>query len=218
VLRYVRTDHCPDWKSGRKRPTQLDPYEVAINAWIERGGHNAADLYRELVAQGCRASYDAVRRSLARRLGSTGRPGPRVGPRRPPAAPAIPSARELSFAFLRRPEKRKAEEQVRLDWLRECEATLGEGLDRAAEFVAMVRQRSGSLAAWLRKVETTACAEVRNFAAGLRSDEAAVTAGLQEHWSTGPVEGQVNRLKLIKRSMYGRAGFALLRARVRHAS
>jgi transposase len=58
---------------------------------------------------------------------------------------------------------------------------------------------------------------MRPFALRLRRDEAAVRAGLTSEWSNGPVEGHVNRLKLVKRSMYGRAGFDLLRARVLNA-
>jgi transposase len=59
--------------------------------------------------------------------------------------------------------------------------------------------------------------ELRSFAASLRQDESAVAAALTERWSNGPVEGHVNRLKMIKRQMYERAGFRLLRARVLHA-
>jgi len=55
---------------------------------------------------------------------------------------------------------------------------------------------------------------VKRLAAGLQSDAAAVRAALEQPWSNGPVEGQVNRLKFLKRQMYGRAGFDLLRARV----
>jgi transposase len=219
LIRYLRVDRCPDWNPGQKKPTQLDPFARSIDAWIERGGHTAADLYRDLVAQGCRASYDAVRRYLARRLGSTGRPGPRVGPLIPRAAPAPPSIRELSFALIRRPEDRKAEEQTRLDKLRGCEPILREGLDLAGEFAEMVRKRSElALAEWLAKAEASPCAALGNCAVGLRSDEAAVAAAWKEQWSNGPVEGQVNRLKLIKRQLFGRAGFQLLRARVRFAS
>ena len=219
VIRYLRADRCPDWNPGREVPTQLGPFAGHIGAWVERGGRNAAELYRELVGLGFEGSYDAVRRYLARRLGSTGRPGPRVGPLPAPPVPAPPSARKLSFEFIRRPEDREAEEQTRLDKLRGCEATLREGLDLAGEFAEMVRKRSRlSLAEWLAKAKASACAELRNFGSGLRQDEAAVTAALTEEWSNGPVEGQVNRLKTIKRQMYGRAGFQLLRARVRFAS
>jgi transposase len=175
-------------------------------------------LYRELVGLGFGGSYDAVRRYLARRLGSTGRPGPRIGPLSPPAVAAPPSARKLSFAFIRRPEDREADEQTRVDKLFGCGADLTEGLVLAGEFAAMVRKRSRqSLSEWLARA-ASACAELRNFGAGLRQDEAAVAAALTEPWSNGPVEGQVNRLKLIKRQMYGRAGFQLLRARVRYAA
>jgi transposase len=80
----------------------------------------------------------------------------------------------------------------------------------------MVRRRGHTpLAEWLAKAEGSGCADLRGFASGLRLDEAAAAA-LTERWSSGPVEGAVNRLKPIKRSMCGRAGWELLRARVRH--
>ena len=57
---------------------------------------------------------------------------------------------------------------------------------------------------------------MRSFAAGIRRDYAAVEAALTLEWNNGMVEGHITRLKLVKRSMYGRAGFALLRQRVLH--
>ncbi len=87
------------------------------------------------------------------------------------------------------------------------------------EFVALVRrERTTPLADWLSKAETSPSAQVRGFAQGIRQDEAAVSAALTQPWSQGQVEGQVNRLKTIKRSMYGRASFRLLRRRVLQAS
>ena len=218
VIRYVRRDRCPDWNPGRQARTQLDAFTAQVDAWIGRGERNAADLHRELVAQGCRASYDAVRRFVQRRLGSTGRPGPRVGPLIVPAPPAPPSARQLSFAFIRRAEDRTEEQQRQVERLQAGGAPLHEGLQLAASFAALARKSApGSLGDWLAKAEGAECAEMRAFAGSLRQDEAAVTAALTEAWSNGPVEGHVNRLKLIKRSMYGRAGWELLRARVRRA-
>jgi transposase len=67
---------------------------------------------------------------------------------------------------------------------------------------------------WLSRAEVSPCPEVRQFAEGIRRDESAVNAAVTTRWSNGPVEGHVNRLKTIKRQMYGRAGFALLKARV----
>ena len=59
---------------------------------------------------------------------------------------------------------------------------------------------------------------LRDFAGGLRRDVTAIQAALDLPWTTSPVEGQINRLKMLKRTMYGRAGFPLLRARVLHAA
>jgi hypothetical protein len=143
VLRYLRSDRCPDWNTGRKTRTGLDPFAEHIGAWVGRSGRNAAELYRDLVGLGYRGSYDAVRRYLARRLGSIGRPEPRVGVLVPVAAPAPPSARKLSYEFIRRPEEREAEEQARFETVRACETTLGEGLDLAGEFAEMVRRLIG---------------------------------------------------------------------------
>ena len=79
----------------------------------------------------------------------------------------------------------------------------------------MVQDRSAaSLEDWLLRVAATDIPELQGFAAGLRRDKAAVAAALSLEWSNGQVEGQINRLKLVKRTMYGRASFDLLRKRV----
>jgi transposase len=75
-------------------------------------------------------------------------------------------------------------------------------------------RKEEELSGWLKKVSESAIAELISFAKGLERDEAAVRAGLSLKWSQGPVEGAINKLKLIKRSMYGRANFDLLRTRV----
>ena len=82
----------------------------------------------------------------------------------------------------------------------------------------MVRQRQGQLLdTWLQRAwHSDMPREIRVFATGLKSDYAAVKAGPTTEWSNGQLEGQVNRLKLIKRQMYGRAKFDLLRQRVLH--
>ena len=81
----------------------------------------------------------------------------------------------------------------------------------------MVRERSGEhLAAWLAEVEASQLPAFDSFVTGIHQDQDAVLAGLTLPWSTGPVEGHVNRLKLLKRSMYGRANLELLKRRVLH--
>jgi hypothetical protein len=83
----------------------------------------------------------------------------------------------------------------------------------------MVRERTGEqLDSWLKKVETSQLPALHTFVTGVHKDKEAVLAGFTLPWSTGPVEGQINRLKLIKRSMYGRAEFDLLKLRVLYQS
>jgi transposase len=217
VRRYCRQDRCPDWNPGRCGRARLDTFTDRIEQWLAAGGRNAAELFRELQGQGCAAGYDAVRRYVSRRLGSTHRPGPRTAPCAPPPPPR-PSARQLSFELLKRAEKREAEEQARVGRFRAWPA-LREALDLAESFAALVRkQATASFSDWLAQAEQSGCGELVGFAAGLRQDEAAVRAALTTRWSNGPVEGQVNRLKVIKRQMYGRAGLRLLRARVVNAA
>jgi transposase len=86
-------------------------------------------------------------------------------------------------------------------------------------FVSMVRQRQGGqLDAWLKRTREQGPAELIGFASGIRRDYAAVRAGLSRLESNGQVEGQITRLKYLKRQMYGRAKFDLLRLRVLHAA
>jgi len=215
--RYVRRDQCPDWRGGRPRPTALDEFREEVDRQIRAGCPNAATIHRVLNGQGCRASYYAVRRFVRRRRAALGVPSARshAGQTTPPRPP---SARLLSYEFLRRPENRDSDAQAHVEALLGCDG-LGDALDLAGQFVDMVRKRlSQPLADWLAKAEHSTCAEVRSFAKGIRQDEAAVTAALTESWSNGPVEGHVNRLKFIKRAGFGRAGFQLLRARVRWAA
>ena len=91
------------------------------------------------------------------------------------------------------------------------------GYRLAQGFMQMIRERSGhQLNDWLSEAEASQLPEFKSFARGIQQDKAAVLAGLTLPWSNGPLEGHVNRLKLLKRSMYGRAKLPLLRARVLH--
>ena len=83
----------------------------------------------------------------------------------------------------------------------------------------MVRERDPEmLDGWLEEASASRSPELRSFAEGLRGDYGAVRAALSEHWSNGQVEGQINRLKLLKRQMYGRANLDLLKRRVVRAA
>jgi transposase len=214
VRRYLCCEQCPDWRPGRSRRSGMDAHREWIDARIVEGRINASDLHRELTMKGVRLSYAAVRRYLTKRLGRAGKTRLRVNAAKPKAAPP-PSPKQLSFDWIRRPEKCTVEAQLRLDKIRAASTDLRAALDLTDEFTALVRKRStGPLKEWLSRAEVSACPEVRNFAEGIRRDESAVNAAITTQWSNGPVEGHVNRLKTIKRQMYGRAGFTLLKARV----
>lgn len=214
VRRYLNREQCPDWRPGRATHSGMDAHREWIDGRIAEGRINASELHGELASRGVRLSYATVRRSLTKRLGRAGQTRPRVNAAKPKPTPP-PSAKHLSFDWIRRPEKRTAEAQGRLDKIRAASPELTMALDLADEFTALIRKQStGTLADWLSRAEVSACPEVRHFAEGIRRDESAVTAAVTLHWSNGPVEGHVNRLKTIKRQMYGRAGFALLKARV----
>jgi transposase len=214
VRSYLRREHYPDWRSRRTIRSGMGAHREWIDARIAEGRINATELHRELAAQGVRLSYFAVRRYLTKRLGRAGKTRPGVNAAKPKPV-RLPSPRHLSFDWVRRPEKRTAEAQVRLGAIRSASPELSAALDLADEFSALIRKQStGTLKEWLSRAEVSPCPEVRTFAEGIRRDESAVDAAVTTQWSNGPVEGHVNRLKTIKRQMYGRAGFALLKSRV----
>ena len=128
----------------------------------------------------------------------------------------LPSARRLVWLLLKgESELGSDEQQLRSILLQEPSVATGHGL--AQRFLEMVRQRNeATLDSWLKDCLTSGIREMANFASGLQQDEAAVRAALRLPWSTGQVEGQITRLKLVKRQMYGRANFDLLRQRVLH--
>src|SRR5439155_14085648 len=102
-----------------------------------------------------------------------------------------------------------------VDRLRAAGGAVQTAIELTERFGELVRGRMApELSVWLARADASGLAEFRGLVRSIRQDEAAVRAGLSEVWSNGPVEGRIGRLKLIKRSMYGRAGFALLKSRV----
>jgi transposase len=173
VERYVRSQTCPDWQPGRRRPSLLDRFEGHIRRRIAEGCGNARQLLRELHAMGYRGGKTVVQQRVRRLKAEGGHPPAPEPETAVSGRPDIPSFSRLAVTIVRRPTDQEEEDQRALAAL--CS---GDGLIREA------------------------------------TDEAAVRSGVTLDWSNGPVEGHVNRLKVIKRSMYGRARFDLLRARV----
>ena len=126
--------------------------------------------------------------------------------------------RAAATILLRRPSERPEPEQATLVEVRALHAELDQVTDLSERFTQMIRDRhSSAFDGWMADAHASALAEVCQFARNMRNDEAAIRAALDFPWSQGQVEGQVHRLKLVKRAMYGRANFDLLRLRVLHA-
>lgn len=216
VLRYQRLERCPDWRPGRTGATSVDAFAAFIVDWVAAGNRNSKELHRALQGKGFTGGYDATRRYLNRLIGSTGRPGKRTPNATPsPVERTPPSARRLSFRVAN--PKPDSHSMRVLGELRSRNARVDAALGLAEELMALIRRTKATpLTDWVDRALGSDDRELANLARSLRSDAVAVQAALTESWSNGPVEGQVNRLKMIKRSMYGRAGMKLLRARVRH--
>ena len=169
-------------------------------------------LYRELKTKGYQGSYESVR-NLVNSL--------RQGDRHAPLQKESPlSSRQATWLFLRRPEELTTEERHTLARLRTLDPEVDLVYELVQQFACMMRERTGKeqLDGWLEKVARSPLTAFHPFVAGISQDQAAVQAGLTLEWSQGQTEGQITRLKLIKRQGYGRAGFDLLRKRVLQAA
>ena len=128
------------------------------------------------------------------------------------------TAKQAVWWFIREPSDLKEKEQQALAAIRQASPTVDTVYGLARDFMQMLRRREGQrLDVWLGQVRASHIPELQRFARSIQRDEDAVLAGLTEPWSNGVVEGKINKLKLIKRMMYGRAEFPLLRQRVLYA-
>jgi len=216
VRRWVRGEQP---ELHRPRTHSLDPWRAVLERrWVE-GCRNGARLWRDLRDAGFKGGMRVVTEWASRkRLAALGQqPGPAAvpatqPPTRPPTYPARRVARMLAadLAVLAEPDRSYVERLLALS------PALAKVRDLAQRFGALVRTRSAdALTPWLAEA---GAGDLRGFAAGLHQDQQAVRAALLLPWSSGQVEGQVSRLKLIKRQGYGRAGLDLLRAHLIRAA
>ena len=139
------------------------------------------------------------------------------GKKRQAAAPAKRrlSPRQASWLFVQDQAQLTADQRVLIKRICQTSADLQDLYQLGQDFVQMVKQRQvRRLDGWLARAQQSSSVELRGFASGIKRDYAAVKAALSLPWSQGQVEGQITRLKLLKRQMYGRAHFNLLRSRV----
>jgi len=186
-------------------PGLLGPHRDWLRQRWNEGIRSTEQLHQELRGRGYRGSLRTLRRLTARLRRDTSVPGP------PPA----PKAKKVASWILTPPSDLTDGDRAALAQITgRCEE-LAATRDLVREFADMLCHRRGErLESWASQAEASPVSELRGFSKGLRKDWAAVTAGLTVSYSSGAVEGHVNRIKMIKRQMYGRAKPDLLRKRV----
>lgn len=189
-------------------PTLLSEHETYLRDRFAAGCTDAARLTAEITDRGYRGSAKTVRRFLAPL---------RAAHRTRPAPPPAPSARQVTGWLTSRPDRLTDADSRHLTDILERSPALTALREHVRGFAEIMVERRGlELISWMTSVDATGSPALRSFAAGLRRDLDAVTAGLTLEHNSGPVEGHVNRIKMLKRQMYGRANLDLLRKRVVH--
>lgn len=223
VKRHFDAKTSPTRSRQKQRRSILDPYIAYLTRRQQQGYENAMQLWREIAAQGYSGTHRQVQRWLQQRRRHPSPNTPKVYIRYEQDVAKsrqvrLPSLRELSWVLVKSPTHCGERDKLILDHLvSHPQVALVHSLLR--QFVTMVEGRQPArLAAWVQKMQASRVAILVNFANGLRQDFQAVQAAMTYPWSNGQTEGQVNRLKFIKRQMYGRANFDLLRLRVLHSS
>jgi transposase len=223
VRQWLSDRGIPYTHPRRERPRLIDPYKTYLLSRWNQGCHNGSQLERELRAKGYKGSERAIYRYLEtlepsdfslRKRRSAFALSQSASSREPNPLLTL-SAPQATWLFFRKQEDLKEEERTSLRLLRQASPSVEATYQLVEAFLQMVRERTGEqLDAWLEAVQASHLKAFQSFVAGIQQDKDAVLAGLTLPWSNGPLEGNVNRLKLIKRSMYGRAEIDLLKQRV----
>jgi transposase len=222
VRKFLRAGAFPDRAPTPRRLHDATPEAAYLRERWAAGHWNAAELWRDLRARGFPGSPGMVRRHVAgwrRAPRRRGRTGPRAAGLPRAARPRPPTPRQVRWWLLRPAADLEPDQRAYLERVQAGCPAIGRAQTLATDFGRLVRQRvRPALAAWLAAAAASGLPEFREVAAGMRRDRAAIEAALTHEWSSGQVEGQVTRIKLIKRQTYGRAKFDLLRKRVLLAS
>ncbi len=224
VQKYLAASSCPHPGPRPNRRPAIAPYLPYLRARWDAGERRVDALWAEIRARGFPGAAPRVREALAPWRGETRTARQVAAGMVPPPPPPRPvgkrcAPRQVAAWLVRPPEDLKSAQHAYLDALVALCPALDTVRALARDFARLLRERDATgLEAWLVAAASCDAVELREFAAGIRRDQAAVQAALDHAWSSGQVEGQVNRLKLVKRQAYGRAGFALLRRRYLLAS
>jgi transposase len=242
VKKYLHSEKVPRYTPRPSRPSKLDLYKPYIAARSREGVYKGVALFLEIRERGYSGSWALLGQYLAKFRRDNPVPKPqKAGPGRPPSSGSgsggsatkatvakrklkpqpMLSAREAVWVVLKRAEDLTEKQQKLLTHLRAFDSEIEIAYQLSLEFVQMVRERQGhKLEEWLltveQQVQQEQLMELGSFVNGIKQDFAAVKADLTLEVSQGQVEDQVNRLKTIKREMFGRGKFELLKARVLH--
>jgi transposase len=226
VQRYVSSPGFPERAEGSGRrakgASKLDPYVPYLREQWNAGIHNCARLFVEVKARGYMGCQSGLRKRLAEWRAE-------LPPRRWRGNPPKPrlfaqkgqrrlSSRSASFLMIVPAEKLTAKQHQQLESICQASSDLHTVYLLSQEFVIMLKeQRAEALDAWLQRAKESHVAELTSFANSILRDYAAVYAACSRPESNGVTEGHVNRLKFLKRQMFGRARLDLLRVKVLHA-
>ncbi len=217
VNRYL---DCPSPQTTRSYcHGKLDPFKAFILQRWNDGCHNAAQLFREIQPQGFTGNVTLVM-DFARQLRQASGIPPKLRNQNGKVVDKeelrkLPSLRTLTWWVFRPVEKRQDKDELILGKLADGQPKLQTTITLARDFAEIFRlQQADSLSSWIDRAKKSECRAWCSFAYGIEQDEAAVRASLTHSWSNGRTEGNVNRLKNLKRMMYGRAKDDLLRKRV----
>lgn len=221
VYKYLRLEESGITVGANRSRSQIDPFVPYLCQRWQDGCHNASQLWREIRDRGYPGSDTMVLiwANQQRQTPSPHTPGRYRAQMAERANGAVAvrtsTSRQFSWFLLQDATSLDPGQQAVWERIRLACPQLIAVQEMAQQFQQMVRSRTASpLNDWLQAASASAEPELTRFADSLLRDKASTIAALSLEWSNGPTEGQVNRLKLIKRQSYGRAGFALLKSRV----
>jgi transposase len=216
VRKYLCLTELPPKTSPKPGPRLIDPYRAYLRQRLVAEPVSSRRLWREIQAQGFKGGHSTVYAAVAQLRQEPGLPVAQ-----PLAATPVPvkttslTPRTLAYLVLQRPEKLTDPQIELIQQACQQHPQLQQITQLAQAFAHILRTRQADqLDPWLDKVSASQIPGLISFVTGVRRDYDAVKAGLSLVWNNGQLEGQVNRLKCIKRQMYGRAKFDLLRLRV----
>jgi|KBSSwiStaDraftv2_1062776.scaffolds.fasta_scaffold214876_2 transposase len=207
VRRYLRSAEFPE-RAPRKRRSALDSHREYLEKRWSEGCHNASQLCRELRKMGYGGQRSRVKEYVQAWRNKTDIKSSK-------ARRTLPNLKLVALWLTKPAIKRSAEEQRWAEAVTSAHPQIAASEQFANEFRQVFKDHdSEGLRSWLDRALASDIPELKGFVSGIERDYDAVNAAVTQAWSNGQVEGQVHRIKLLKRQMYGRSGFALLRRRV----